>query len=179
MLKFRPKAKKLNAALVVAASFVLGAVCFIFASFNSISYKWAIQIAGIILAATGVEFVLRFFLTGFAYIVDGNKFVVTKTAAGHEQVICDVPLDRAVALLPAAEAKAKISGLENGGKVTLTMNCCVTFIPPDAYCLIIDTTGKKPDPNDSKRTYAMINFEPDGEFLGIVSDAVENAGKKE
>ncbi|MBO4217755.1 MAG: hypothetical protein J5940_07400 [Clostridia bacterium] len=178
MLKFRPKGKKLNAALVVAASFILGAVCFIFASFNNISYKWAIQIAGIVLAATGVEFVLRYFLTSFAYIVDGKKFVVTKTSAGHEQVICDVTLDRAVAFVPSSEMKEKLTEIENGGKTTVTLNCCVTFIPPSSCTLLIDTTGKAPE-DDGKHTFASIVFEPDEEFYGIVADAIESARGRE
>lgn len=178
MLKYRPKSKKLNAAIVVAASFALGALCFIFASFNDINYKWAIQIAGIILTVTGIEFVLRFFLTGFAYIVDGKKFVVTKTSAGHEQVICDVTLEHAAALIPSQEFKSKLTEYEKDGKITTTLNCCVTFIPPDSYSLLIDTTGKAPDA-DGRKTYAVIVFEPDEDFRGIVEEAIENARRSE
>ncbi len=179
MLKFRPKGKKMNAALVVAASFVLGTVCFIFSSFNGISYKWAVQIAGIVLTVTGVEFILRYFLTSFAYIVDGKKFVVTKTSAGHEQIVCDVTLDRAVVLVRSSEMKEKLTELEKGGRTTVTLNCCVTFIPPDSYTLLLDTTGKTPDVNDEKRTYAAIVFEPDENFYSIVAEAVENARGRE
>ncbi len=124
------------------------------------SYKAFIEFCGIAAVMVSILLVVRYTLTEFEYAVCDGSFSVTKIVGNKRTVICQVALETATELLKKRDYDHLPSAEKAIIKYSLNQN-----IKAESYVFLCDFNRKR----------AMIEFEPNVEFVAILKNEIKNA----
>lgn len=124
------------------------------------SYKAFIEFCGIAAVMVSILLVVRFTLTEFEYTVCDGSFSVTKIVGNKRTVICQVALETAIDLLKKRDYDHLPSSEKAIIKYSLNQN-----MKAESYVFLCDFNRKR----------AMIEFEPNKEFVAILKNEIKNA----
>lgn len=124
------------------------------------AYKSLIEFCGIAAVMISILLIVRYALTEFEYSVGEGSFAVTKIVGNKRTPVCHVALETAIELMQKRDYDHLPSSEKAIIKYSLNQN-----IKAESYVFLCDFNGKR----------AMIEFEPNREFVAIVQNEIKNA----
>lgn len=122
-----------------------------------IPYASLVQLTGFISLIIAIWLNVRYSLTEFEYSVGNGDFSVTRITGNRRQVVCNVALETAISLIEKRDYDHLPSAEKAIIKYSLNQN-----MRASSYVFLCDFNGKR----------AMIEFEPNHEFVAIMRDEI-------
>lgn len=126
--------------------------------------QWSgvITLLGFVFLVISIALVVKYTMTELEYTIEGEDFFVTKIVGNKRTVVCSVNLETAIGLYKKEDYQHLQSNEKAIIKYVLNQN-----MKARSYVYLCEFNGKR----------AMIEFEPNETFVGIMNDAIENAKK--
>ncbi len=137
----------------------LSVFCFVYAG-SIPAYTWLMQLGFVIFATVAIQIFLRFVLTKFEYVCDGESLMINKSMGSRKQMVGKLELNNSASYI-MTENEYKKSGEDYRVKseYTYTRN----FNSKDTY-VYITTIGE---------TNFMIKIEVNDEFATYVNNKID------
>lgn len=123
----------------------------------AIPYASLVQLLGFVALIVSIWLNVRYSLTEFEYAVGNGDFAVTRITGNRRQTVCNVALETALSLMPKRDYQHLPQSEKAIIKYSLNQN-----MRADSFVFLCDFNGKR----------AMIEFEPNGEFVAILKDEI-------
>ncbi len=163
MYRCKPERIPKQVYLLLGISAAVTALLFL-ASTLILEYTAPLSTLGMIALIASIWLNVRYSLTELEYAVNSTDFVITKIMGNKRQIVCNVALETATDIISKRDYDHLPSNEKAIIKYSLNQNMFA-----ESYVLRFDFNGKR----------AMIEFEPNAEFVGIVRQAIENANLSE
>ncbi len=160
MYKCKPESNIKSTGLLVFGSFAVTLITLFVA--EAVAYSGPVRLLGFAFFVSSLLFIMRYGMTEMEYTVDGTDFSVTKTVGSKKTVVCNINLESAIGVYE----KNEYNHLPASEKGIIKYNLCQNF-RAESFVLLFDFNGKR----------AMVEFEPNNTFVGILKTAIENAKK--
>ncbi len=125
-----------------------------------LNYTAFLSFCGFVSLMIAILLNVRYSLTEFEYSVSNGNFAITKITGNRRQVVCNVDLETAIDLLPKKDYDHLPSSEKGIIKYSLNQN-----MKANSFVYLCDFNGKR----------AMIEFEPNKEFVAILKDEIKKA----
>ncbi len=155
----KPERNVTQVKLILFISVIVTALLFLVASFDT-PIKSFVNLAAFAALVIAILVNVRYSLTEFEYTVGNGDFSVTKTVGNRRQVVCCVALSTAIELIPKRDYDHLPSTEKGIIKYSLNQN-----MKAESFVFLCDFNGKR----------AMIEFEPNKEFVAILTDEIAKA----
>lgn len=155
----KPERNVAQAKLLLFVSVAVTAILFLISCLE-IPYSSLFNLAGFVSLAAAILLNVRYSLTEFEYTVGGGDFSVIKTVGNRKQTVCCIALESAVDLIEKRDYDHLPSNEKGVIKYSLNQN-----MRAQSYVFLCEFNGKR----------AMIEFEPNKEFVAILLDEMAKA----
>ena len=152
----KPERNASQARGLLFVSAAVTAILFLISTLQ-IPYASLVQLSGFVALIISIWLNVRYSLTEFEYSVGNGDFSVTRITGNRRQVVCNVALETAVSLLEKRDYDHLPSSEKAIIKYSLNQN-----MRAKSYVFLCDFNGKR----------AMIEFEPNNEFVAIFRDEI-------
>lgn len=159
MYKCKPERSPKQVWLLLAGSAIITALLFL-ASTLILEYSSLLSTAGMIALVIAIWLNVRYSLTEFEYAVNSTDFAITKIMGNKRQIMCNIALETAIDVME----KRDYDHLPNSEKAIIKYSLNQN-IKAQSYVLRFEFNGKS----------AMVEFEPNPEFVGILRTAILNS----
>ncbi len=159
MYKCKPERNPKQVWLLLAVSVIVTTLLFL-SSTLILSYSGLLSTAGMISMVVSIWLNVRYSLTEFEYAVNSTDFAITKIMGNKRQIMCNIALETVLDIIP----KRDYDHLPNSEKAIIKYSLNQNM-KAESYVLRFDFNGKR----------AMVEFEPNVEFVGILCTAIQNA----
>lgn len=155
----KPERNETQVKLILFISVAVTLLLFLVSSFDT-PIKSFFNLSGFVALMISILVNVRYSLTEFEYSVGNGDFSVTKIIGNRRQVVCCVALETAVELIPKRDYNHLPSTEKGIIKYSLNQN-----MKAESFVFLCDFNGKR----------AMIEFEPNREFVSILKDEIAKA----
>ncbi len=159
MYKCKPERSPKQVWLLLAGSAIITALLFL-ASTLILKYTSLLSTAGMISLVVAIWLNVRYSLTEFEYAVNSTDFAITKIMGNKRQMVCNIALETAIDVME----KRDYDHLPNNEKAIIKYSLNQNM-KAKSYVLRFEFNGKS----------AMVEFEPNPEFVSILRTAIVNA----
>ncbi len=152
----KPERNASQARRLLFVSAAVTAILFLISTLQ-IPYASLVQLSGFVSLMIAILLNVRYSLTEFEYSVGNGDFSVTRITGNRRQVVCNVAIETAISLLEKRDYDHLPSSEKAIIKYSLNQN-----MRAQSYVFLCDFNGKR----------AMIEFEPNHEFVAILKDEI-------
>ncbi len=121
-------------------------------------YASLIRLTAILSLVVSILLVVRYALTEFEYSVSAGDFTITKITGNRRQVVCNLALETAIDLIEKRDYDHLPRNEKAIIKYSLNQN-----MKANSFVFLCEFNGKR----------AMIEFEPNHEFVAILKDEMK------
>lgn len=125
-------------------------------------YASLIRLTAFLSLVVSILLVVRYALTEFEYSVSAGDFTITKITGNRRQVVCNLALETAIDLIEKRDYDHLPKNKKAIIKYSLNQN-----MKANSFVFLCEFNGKR----------AMIEFEPNPEFVAILKDEMKLANK--
>lgn len=161
-MDYRPKRKNYKAALLsgFCTTFAI-ALFFVSSAFDA--YRWAYQLAGLLLAIVGVQVFLINVQSDYVYKADQNDIKVYRVTGNKSLCVCCLSYEES--LSEVVTAKYFLENKKSFPKNKLAVNYCKNIFPEDYSLYFFNFNGK----------VNRMKFEPDEIFTNYMNEKIRAA----
>lgn len=166
ILKYTPKKNK-KGSLVSLLFTLIGGAGLVFSVTTAGRFSLYFQLISLFLFVIGFEFLYRYEMTTFVYMIDDNNFVIIKEVGKKKTCVCNLAMCTAIAILQTPKKKKDKKAMEKAhGRVSIRYNHAQTMHPRHPYSLLFDFNDR----------VAEIVFEPSEQMIAALQARIaENA----
>lgn len=155
ILKYTPKKNK-KGSLVALALTLLGGVGLVFSVTAELGSTLYVQLISLFLFVLGFEFLYRYEMTTFVYILDEKDFVIIKEVGKKKTCVCNLSMRTALSIHPTPKKKKDKNAIEKTyGKVGICYNYTQAMCSKQKYSILFSFNDK----------VAEIIFEPSAPMI--------------
>ena len=155
----KPERNVTQVKLILFVSVAVTLLLFLLASLDT-PVKSVINLFAFAALMVAILVNVRYSLTEFEYSVGNGDFSVTKIIGNRRQTVCCVALESAIELIPKRDYLHLPSAEKAIIKYSLNQNMFA-----ESFVFLCDFNGKR----------AMIEFEPNKEFVAILKDEISKS----
>ncbi len=163
MYRCKPERIPKQVYLLLGISAAVTALLFL-ASTLILEYTAPLSTLGMIALMVSILLNVRYSLTEYEYAVNSTDFAITKILGNKRQIVCNVSLETATEII----SKRDYDHLPQKEKAIIKYSLNQNMFA-ESYVLRFVFNGKP----------AMIEFEPNVEFVSIVHQAIQNANSSQ
>lgn len=152
----KPERNVCQARRLLFVSAAVTALLFLISTLE-IPYASLVQLVGFVALIASIWLNVRYSLTEFEYAVGNGDFAITRITGNRRQTVCNVALETAIDLIPKRDYDHLPSNEKAIIKYSLNQN-----MRAESFVFLCDFNGKR----------AMIEFEPNCEFVAILKDEI-------
>ncbi len=152
----KPERNALQTKLLLTVCTLVTATLFLISVFE-IPYASLINLCGYISLVISILLCVRFSMTEYEYAIGGGNFTIIKQLGSKRQIVCNVALETAIALIEKRDYDHLPSNEKAIIKYSLNQN-----IRANSYVFLCEFNGKR----------AMIEFEPNPQFVSLMKDEI-------
>lgn len=161
-MKYSPKGDKRPAITAFTLSLALTAISTLLFSNGGIS-PWIPQLSAVVFAVCSVQIYIKYILSEYRYAFDENNLCIDKIVG--KRIVPLGSLDLTCSLAEVMSLDVYRKRKDELPKPDLRFNYCKTMRLKNPYVYMFTFNGKN----------ALLTFEPSGEFVDILNDAIRLA----
>ncbi len=155
ILKYTPKKNK-KGSIVSLICALIGGAGLIYSVSSEIQYALYFQLISLFLFVIGFEFLYRYEMTTFVYILDEKDFVIIKEVGKKKTCVCNLAMSTALSIHPTPKKKKAKKALEETyGKIGIRYNHTQAMCAKHSYSILFSFNDK----------VAEIVFEPSDQMI--------------
>ena len=158
----KPERNVSQAKILLFSCAVVTALLFLISTVIPV-YSSLVSTLGIVALIFSIWINYRYTLTEFEYCVGNGDFSVVRIVGNRREIVCNVALETAVGIFE----KRDYDHLPSKDKALIKYSLCQN-IKPNSYVFLCNFNGKR----------AMIEFEPNNEFVAVFKKEIENASSE-
>ena len=162
ILKYTPKKNK-KGSLVSLVLTLLGGAGLVFSVTAELESALYVQLISLFLFVLGFEFLYRYEMTTFVYILDEKDFVIIKEVGKKKTCVCNLSMRTALSIHPTSKRKKDKKSLEKTyGRTEIRYNHTQAMCSKQKYSILFSFNDK----------VAEIIFEPSEQMVSAIQKRI-------